>query len=64
MLYRFCCFDAEDREAHSEELEARSLIDAIAKGHMMLKMRPHHQTIEVWLGSSLTYRARQDRAAA
>jgi hypothetical protein len=64
MLYRFSCLDADDRAVSTEEIEARSLIDAIAKAHMMLKSRPHHQTIEVWLGNSLAYRARQDRAAA
>ena len=64
MLYRFSCLDADDRAVSTEEIEARSLIEAIAKAHMMLKSRPHHQTIEVWLGNSLAYRARQDRAAA
>ena len=63
MLYRFSCLDADDRAVSTEEIEARSLIDAIAKAHMMLKSRPP-QTIEVWLGNSLAYRARQDRAAA
>jgi hypothetical protein len=48
----------------TEEIDARSLIDAIAKAHMMLKSRPHHETVEVWLGNSLAYRARKDRAAA
>jgi hypothetical protein len=64
MLYRFSCLDADDRAVTTEDIEARSIIDAIAKAHMMLKVRPHHQTIEVWLGNSLAYRARQDRAAA
>jgi hypothetical protein len=64
MLYRFCFFDADDRAAASEELEVRSLLDAMARAHMLLKSRPHHQAIEVWVGNSLTYRARQDRAAA
>ena len=41
-----------------------SRITWLAKAHMMLKSRPHHQTIEIWLGNSLAYRARQDRAAA
>jgi hypothetical protein len=64
MLYRFSCLDAEDNAVSTEEIEARSLIDAIAKAHMMLKARPHHATIEVWLGNSIAYRARNDRAAA
>ena len=62
MLYRFVCLDAHDNAASTEELDARSLIDA--KAHMMLKSRPHHETVEVWLGNSLAYRARKDRAAA
>src|SRR5437762_1685260 len=33
-------------------MHARSF-DAIAKAHMMLKSRPHHETVEVWLGNSL-----------
>ena len=64
MLYRFSCPDADERAVITEEMEARSLIDAIAKAHMMLKVRPHHETIEIWLGNSLAYRARQDRDAA
>ena len=64
MLYRFSCLDADDRAVTTDEIEARSLIDAIAKGHMMLKVRPHHETIEVWLGNSLVYCARRDRDAA
>jgi len=64
MLYRFACLDAHDNAASTEEIDARSLIDAIAKAHMMLKSRPHHETVEVWLGNSLAYRARKDRAAA
>jgi hypothetical protein len=64
MLYRFCFFDAKDRAAASEELEARSLIHAIARAHMLLKARPQHEAIEVWIGNSLAYRARQDPAAA
>jgi hypothetical protein len=64
MLYRFSCLDAHDQPVSAEEIEVRSLIDAIAKAHMMLKSRPHHETIEVWRGNSLAYRARKDRAAA
>ena len=64
MLYRFCFLDAQDHAAASEQLEARSLIDAIARAHMLLKARPQHDAIEVWLGNSLAYRARQDRPAA
>jgi hypothetical protein len=50
MLYRFCFFDAEEHAAATEELEVRSLIDAMARAHMLLKARPQHETIEVWLG--------------
>ena len=64
MLYRFTCLDAHDNALSTEEIDARSLIDAIAKAHMMLKSRPHRETVEVWLGNSLVYRARKDRAAA
>ena len=64
MFYRFSCLDADERAVITEEMEARSLIDAIAKAHMMLKVRPHHETIEIWLGNSLAYRARRDRDAA
>ena len=64
MLYRFACLDAHDNAASTEEIDARSLIDAIAKAHMMLKSRPHHETVEVWLGNSLAYHARKNRAAA
>jgi hypothetical protein len=64
MLYRFCFFDAEEHAAATEELEVPSLIDAMARAHMLLKARPQHETIEVWLGNSLAYRARRDRAAA
>ena len=64
MLYRFSCLDAHDQAVSTEEIEARSLIDAIAKAHMMLKFRPHHETVEVWLGNNLAYRARKDRIAA
>jgi len=34
MLYRFACLDAHDNAASTEEIDARSLIDAIAKAHM------------------------------
>ena len=61
MLYRFVCLDAHDNAASTEEIDARSLIDAIAKAHMMLKSRPHHETVEVWLGNSLAYRAQGSR---
>ena len=64
MLYRFACLDAHDNAVSTEEIDARSLIDAIAKAHMMLKSRSHHETVEVWHGNSLAYRARKDRAAA
>ena len=64
MIYRFTCLDAHDNAVNTEEIDARSLIDAIAEAHMMLKPRPHHETVEVWLGNSLAYRARKDRVAA
>jgi hypothetical protein len=64
MLYRFTCLDAHDNAASTEEIDARSLLDAIAKARMMLKSRPHHETVEVWLGNVLAYRARKDRVAA
>ena len=64
VLYRFSCLDADDHAVIAEEIEARSLIDAIAKAHMLLKSRPHHETVEVWRGNSLAYRARKDSAAA
>ena len=34
MLYRFTCLDAHDNAVSTEEIDARSLIDAIAKAHM------------------------------
>src|SRR3984893_18905337 len=58
MLYRFSCLDAHDQAVSTEEIEARSLIDAIAKAHMMLKSRPHHETVEVWRGNNLAYQTR------
>ena len=64
MLYRFCFLDARDCTATSEEIEVNSLPDAIARAHMMLKQRPHHETVEVWLGNRCAYRARRDQAAA
>ena len=64
MLYRFTCLDAHDDTVSVEEIEVRSLIDAIANAHMMLKAGPHHEAVEVWRGNSLVYRARNDRAAA
>ena len=64
MLYRFCFLDAQDRRGASEEMELNSLIDAMARAHMLLKQRPHHQTVEVWLGNRCAYRARRDQAAA
>ena len=64
MLYRFSCLDAHDHPVSTEEIEVRSLIDAIAKAHMMLTARPHHDAVEVWRGNSLLYRARNDQAAA
>ncbi len=64
MLYRFCFLDAQDCTAASEEIEVNSLPDAIARAHMMLKQRPHHETGEVWLGNRCAYRARRDQAAA
>jgi hypothetical protein len=64
MLYRFCFFDVEERGAATEELEVRSLIDAMARAQILLKARPQHETIEVWVGNSRAYRARRDRAAA
>ena len=50
MLYRFCFLDAHDRTAASEEIEVASLLDAIARVHMLLKQSPHQETVEVWLG--------------
>src|SRR5437763_5899 len=47
LLHRFTCLDAHDQAGSTDEIEARSLIDAIAKAHMMLKSRPHYQTVEV-----------------
>ena len=64
MLYRFTCLDAHDQAGSTDEIEARSLIDAIAKAHMMLMSRPHYETVEVWLGNNLAYCARKDRIAA
>jgi len=64
LLHRFTCLDAHDQAGSTEEIDARSLMDAIAKAHMMMKSRPHHETVEVWLGNTLAYRARKDRAAA
>ena len=64
MLYRFCFLDAQDRPAASEEIEAVSLVHAIARAHMMLKQRPQHDAVEVWLGNRCAYRGRGDRVAA
>jgi hypothetical protein len=64
MLYRFTCLDAHGQAGSTDEIEARSLIDAIAKAHMMLKSRPHYETVEVWIGNNLAYCARKDRTAA
>ena len=63
MLYRFCFLDAHDRIVATEEIEVRSLLDAIARAHMMLEQRPHHVLIEVWQGNKRAYRAGRDRAA-
>src|SRR5437764_41780 len=41
MLYRFACLDAHDNAVSTEEIEARSLIDALAKAHMMLRSPRH-----------------------
>jgi len=51
MLYRFCFFDAQDRPAASEELETMSLLDALARAHMMLRQRTHHEAVEAGLDS-------------
>ena len=64
MLYRFNCLDADNNPVSTEEIDARSLIDAIAKAHMMLTARAHHETVEVWLSNRLAYRARRESAAA
>ena len=64
MLYRFCFLDAHDRTVTSEEIEVGTLLDAIARAHLLLKLRPHHELIEVRLGNRCAYRARRDRAAA
>ena len=64
MLYRFTCLDADEHPVSTEEIDVQSLMDAIAKAHTMLKARPHYETIEVWRGNSLAYRAHKDRAAA
>ena len=63
VLYRFSFLDAQDRPGASEEIELTSLLDAIARAHMMLKQRPHHDAVEVWLGNRCAYRARRDQAA-
>ena len=64
MLYRFCFHDAQDRPGASEEIEVSSLLDAVARAHMLLKQRPHYETVEVWLDNRCAYRARRDQAAA
>lgn len=63
MLYRFCFLDAQDRIAVQEEIEAKSLMDAIARAHMLLQHRPHYPEIEVWAANARVYRGRRDRAA-
>jgi len=63
-VYRFSFIDDQGHVVSSEELEVNSLIDAMAKAHMLLKTRPHHPAIEVWLGNRCAYSARQDRSAA
>jgi hypothetical protein len=64
MLYRFCLLDAQDRPAASEEIEVNSLIDAIARARMLLKQRPHHEAVEVWLGNKCACRLHRGQAAA
>jgi hypothetical protein len=64
MLYRFCFLDAQDHDAATEEIEVNSLLDAIARAHMMLTQRRHHETVEVWLGNRCAYRARREQSAA
>ena len=64
MLYRFCFLDPQGCIAASEEIEVNSLIDAIARAHMLLTQRPHHEAVEVWLGNKCAYSARRDQAAA
>jgi len=56
--------DEQDHPAASEEIEVVSLVHALARAHMMLKQRPHHDAVEVWLGNRCAYRARRDQAAA
>jgi hypothetical protein len=64
MLYRFCFLNAQDHAVASDEMEVASLLDAIARAHMILTQRPHHETVEVWLGNRCAYRAHRDQAAA
>jgi hypothetical protein len=64
VLYRFCFLDAQDCPVASEEIEVLSLVHAVARAHMMLKQRPHHDAVEVWLGNRCAYRGRRDQAAA
>jgi len=64
MLYRFCFLDPQGRIATSEEIEVNSLIDAIARAHMLLIQSPHHAAVEVWLDNKCAYSARRDQAAA
>jgi hypothetical protein len=63
MLYRCCFLDANDSIDALEEIDADTLLDAIEQANAMLKGRPHHETIEVWLNNRCAYRAGRDRAA-
>ena len=63
-VYRFCFMDAQDHVVSSEEIELNSLIDAMARAHILIKMRPHHPAVEVRLGNRVAYRAQRDRIAA
>ena len=62
MLYRCCFLGANDTIDALEEIEADTLADAIEDAKAMLKRRPQHQAVELWLNNRCAFRAGHDKA--
>src|SRR2546423_14764052 len=61
MLYRCCFLDANDGIEALEEIETDTLTDAIDDAKAMLKSRPQHEAVELWLKSKPPFHDARDK---
>ncbi len=62
-IYRCYFLDRQERIRSAENIEAERLDQAVELAHAMLKERPQHRSVEVWVGTVRAYASREAEPA-